>query len=573
MAAPTTAPNRTPTPPPGGGRNDPFAPSVANFFQEPSRVQRLDLLYALIGYGHSPLLLIGPPGAGKTTLLLQLQKRLARTQPTALLSAYPELAADPLLDEAQRQFTAALAAGGLEGAAEAALLIDNADTLSDVVLQVLLTPASGQGAGQVRVLLTGTPGLVQRIAAMTSPIINKVLELLPFSEEDSAHFVRSRLAAAGIHNHPLLLPAALKRLYRDTGGWPGAIVTHTRTALTPTTAATAVRPGKTQKPTAPKKNAPPVTPHAGSNRLGFNQMGDTVLKAFRRAVRSYWLWPVVGVSTLAILFGLWPKEVPTLFPSTTGPSPSLSTLPPPPVRPTSPPLVPTPETPPTTAAAHEPPVTPPAVANPMVEPVGPHPTHPAHPIAAVPPRETVTPPVVPPPVATSTTPAAVPPTPPTAHTVPTAQVQTSAPSAGPAAPHPVPMPPSTSPASTQTPATPTVATNTTPPPTNPAPSGNLKPEEWLRAQRPTNYTMQLMGGNAEAPLQEFLRRWGLAGEMVVAHTRRSGHDWYALLYGVYPNSRQAQEATKQLPHGIGKPWIRTFGSVQQDLQQSNTSQR
>ncbi|CAK0778983.1 DamX protein [Gammaproteobacteria bacterium] len=547
MAAP--APPRTPALRSEGGGSDPFAPNTHYFFQEISRVQRLDLLYSLLHYDRSVSVLIGPPGAGKTTLLLQLQKRMRRTHPTALLTAYPELEAEPLLDEAQRQFNAALAAGGLEGAMEAVMLVDDADTLADVVLRVLLTPSSGQGSGQIRVLITGTPALEQRIASFSDlDPAARVLELLPFTEEDSARFVRARLEAAGIHSHPLLLPAALKRLHHESGGWPGAIVTRARAALNPV----AARPGKTPKAAPPKKIAKPNN-RPGVNRFGgLNRLGSMIRKSIRQAIRSYWLWPAMGVVTLAILFGLWPKDVPQVFSPTT-----VSTLPPPPARETPPtqPQPPTAEKSPSTATIHESPA-----ATSTVEHPGSNPAPATHPPLIGPPRETVV---------ASSLPLTSLATPPPVSTSP-AQLSISATATGPTtAAHPAPTPlPAAS--TTSSPPQPVVATPA-PPPSSPTPatSGGLQSEAWLRAQRPNDYTLQLMSGNSEAPLQEFLQRWKITGTMNIARTRRSGHDWFALLYGSYPNSHQAQEAIKQLPHGIGKPWTRTFGSVQQDLQPSN----
>ncbi|CAK0767322.1 DamX protein [Gammaproteobacteria bacterium] len=509
MATPTaipTTPARVSTSIPSARQSDPFASSVDNFFQEPSRIQRLDLLYSLLCYGRSPLVLTGPRGAGKTTLLLQLQKRLKGTQPSALLSVYPELGIEPLLDDAQRQFTAALTAGGLEGAVGAAMLVDDADTLPDQVLRVLLTPVSGK-EGQVRVVLTGLSGFGERVLSFMDSTIPraKILELLPFAEEESARFVRTRLSAAGIHTHPLLLPATLKRLHQDSGGWPGSIVTQARVALAPA----AIRPGKVLTP--PKKIPSP----AKTTRPTALRLKSILLKGLRHAIYSYWLWPTVGILTLAIVFGLWPNENPSTFPAAT--IPPLSTLPPPPPR-----LETSLVTPATENAS--------GVKMPPPSPVADPSTTPKHPLpqpdsSGAPSPAPVTTLPTSNPVATSTSP---------------------------------PQNPSVPSPQTVTPATPTS------PPANKG-STNFPAEQWLRSQRANHYTLQLMSGNNETDLQEFLRRWELHGEIAIAHTRRQGRDWYSLLYGVYLDYRRAQEAAKQLPTGIPKPWIRTMGSVQKDL--------
>ncbi len=505
---------------PGGtGRADPFAPGVNAFFQEVSRVQQLDLLYALLCYGHSPLVLLGPLGAGKTTLLSELQKRLAEHLPTALLTGYPELTVDPLLDEAQRQFTVALStrgsAFGGDGVMGAVMLVDDADTLSDVVLRVLLTPSSSQGGGQVRVLLAGTQPLVQRIAPMVDALVPmvRVLELPPFSAADSARFVGTRLAAVGIHAHPLLLPLALQQLHQDAGGWPGAIVSYARAAL----ASAGSRPPRAT--VAPRKAA-----RVGGGRLGF------FLQGFRQAVHSQWLWPIFGALSVALLLLLWPQKKPLPPPPPT----ALSTLAPPPVRVAEPEHTSSPNTPAVAA-----PEAPPTAVAPLATPT---PATGAVPsvvvaLAANPPPKALAPPVAP-----VAQPAVAP---------AKGSANTTTPTAA-ASPAPI------APAAVATPA---------PTPTPPATvSGDQRSNEWLRTQLPGSYTLQLMSGNGEEPVRVFMREWGLSGDkLTIAHTRRSGRDWYSLLYGVYANQRQAEEAAKQLPHGVGRPWIRTVGSVQQDL--------
>lgn len=495
MASSTTPHARSSNPSSGG--SDPFASLGTNLlFQEGSRVQRLDLFYSLLCYGRSPLVLIGPPGAGKTTFLLQLQQRTGTLQPTALLTAYPELTIEPLLDEAQRQFTAVLAAGGLEKAASAILLVDDADTLSDVVLRVLITPVTRQ-EGQARVVLTGTPRLRERIQSFTDHSIPevKIFDLLPFSEEDSARFVRTCMKAAGILNHPLLLPKALHQLYRKSEGWPGVIVTHARMALAPT----ALRSWKVSaSPKSPPKTIFPLK----SILPSFTRWRNTFLKSLRQAIHSYWLWPAMGVLTLGIFFGLRPREIP---PPTA--IPALSSLPPPP------PIIPNIRS---------------------VKPV-------ATPTAAIPSN-------LPP---SSTTPASSLVTSPA---VPSIQTPVSIkPTSQPL----VPIVPPALPLQQEVAQEVTSTSNNS--------SKGLYSNQWIRAQRSTNYTLQLMSGNAEADLQEFLRRWELSGEIAITHTQRRGKNWYSLLYGVYSNYNEAQDAAKKLPPHMGKPWIRTLGSVQKDF--------
>ncbi len=526
----------TRTNPPHKGEGQATSVVHTDFFQEKGRVQRLDLLRTLLSYGHSPLILIGPTGAGKTTLLQQLQKHLAHLQPTARLVGYPELEVDPLLDEVQRQFTAALATGRLESAMGAVMLVDDADTLADVVLQVLLTPSPEPGGGQVRVLLAGTPRLAQRIAPMVASTLPmpRVFELLPFSEEDSARFVRSRFAALGIHTHPALLPASLQQVHQGAGGWPGALVSRAQTLL----GATAV--AHTPK-TATPKPVPSAVPTASATQ-GVSRRFDPLTETFRQVVRSQWSWPILGILGVCILLISWPQKKPPIQVPT-----NLSTLAPPPVHRPETVLAEAPARPESAPSAAAP-LTIVATAPPLALPTN-------RSSLAIPHTEA-------PPVPKSE------PLPPIAH--PEATLVPSVPKTEPNTPvvHPevaaTPTPKVAQPLPTT--AVPTTVATVLPPTPPVAATSDLHGNEWLRAQPPTHYTLQLMSGNAEEPVQEFIRHWGINPEKaIIAHTRRNGHDWYVLLFGVYENQRKAEEATKQLPHGVDKPWMRALGGLQPDL--------
>ena len=422
--------------------------ATSNFFAESSRVQRLDLLFTLIGYGRTPLALVAPPGAGKSILLAELHKRLRQNQPCALIGAALHSTVDSILDEAQLQFTRALTAHpDLERSPAAVLIVDDADALSDVALQVILTPVAGQ-AGQVRVLLSGTPELEKRVHQNTTTI-----ELLPFSLADTERFLQNRFRAAGITYH--LTPENLQRIHQLSGGWPGGIITQARLLISPrrVTPAPPKKKVVAQPPSMRKKNPPGPS---------------STLRVVRKTVNSYWFWPALGIGAVALLFigQPAPKAPPESLPEV-GKLPPLT-------RPR--PVLPEPvEEPP-----REDPV---SLPEPIPEP---------EPIVAPPP---------PPPV-------------------------------------------------------------TAPPPHTPPPRHS---KQWLRIQTPQDFTLQLSGGNTDEQLRQFIRDWKL-DDGFIAHTLRNGRDWYLVLYGVYPTRRQAEIAAQRLPPGIGKPWIRTIGSVQKDLQ-------
>lgn len=454
-----------------GHETDPFAPSLNIFFPEIHRRQRLDLIFTLIGYGRTPVVLVAPLGAGKSTLLAELQQRISRNHPCALINATPQWTVDALLDEAQRQFTRALSTmPDLERAAAAVLIVDDAHTLSDMALQVLLTPVAGQ-AGQVRVLLSGAPELEPRIS--TTPEV-KVLDLPAFSLADTERFLRSRLS--GVYAS-ILTPDNLQRIYQNSGGWPAGIIAQSRIALV----GPAARPPRTSPVPKKKADPPPPPPRKKSPpKAGF------LLRIARQTVNSYWFWPTLGIASVALLFN-WPSipENP-LNPAPKAESTPQIPTPVPVIRPRAP------------------------LPQPIEEPAELAPIPSAPPLP--PTVELPEPPPAPPPV----TPPPIIPVPPVA----------------PPAPHTPPV---------------------------------LYSEQWLRIQTPQDFTLQLSGGNTDDQLRQLIRDLKL-DEGFIAHTLRNGRDWYLLLYGVYPTRRQAEIALQHLPPSINKPWIRTIGSVQKDLQ-------
>ncbi|CAK0762656.1 hypothetical protein CCP3SC1AL1_3120001 [Gammaproteobacteria bacterium] len=192
---------------------------TGDFFPEISRMQQLDLIYSVLCYRKSVVLLTGPTGAGKTTLLRALLDRMVLVQPTAFLGSNMGLELAPLLEDAQEQLTHTRAE--LPGATDSVFLIDDADLLGDSVLRKLMSSLGVQS----KIVFAGIPGLSARITALA--LSNEVthVPLRPFSEEETARFVRTRLEAAGILlPHPILEPASIQRVYQESGGWPGGII-------------------------------------------------------------------------------------------------------------------------------------------------------------------------------------------------------------------------------------------------------------------------------------------------------------------------------------------------------------
>ncbi|MEQ6341143.1 MAG: AAA family ATPase [Gammaproteobacteria bacterium] len=94
----------------------------------------------------------------------------------------------------------------------------------------------------------------------------------------------------------------------------------------------------------------------------------------------------------------------------------------------------------------------------------------------------------------------------------------------------------------------------------------LKNDDWLRAQNPSYYTLQLMSMKTEAPLKEFTANHPLTTETTYFRANRLGETRHVLLSGIYPTRAQAEQAAKDLTKLTGiSPWIRSIGSIQDDL--------
>ena len=127
-----------------------------------------------------------------------------------------------------------------------------------------------------------------------------------------------------------------------------------------------------------------------------------------------------------------------------------------------------------------------------------------------------------------------------------------------------PEPPATTPAVAAAAAIGTAAAST-PSTTSVAPlAGGQSSQGWLLAQRPEDYTLQLLATNNEGQLRAYLKKHQFSEPVAYFAFQRDGKQWYAAVYGAYPGKFQAQNAVASLPPGVGKnpPWIRQFGGIQ-----------
>ena len=97
---------------------------------------------------------------------------------------------------------------------------------------------------------------------------------------------------------------------------------------------------------------------------------------------------------------------------------------------------------------------------------------------------------------------------------------------------------------------------------------------WLWSQDPRHYTLQLLGTRQEGKLRKFITKHDLKGKAVYFSIQQNGKDWFALVFGVYPNRDAALKARNLLSGELRKasPWARSFASIHLEMARSTTSQ-
>ncbi len=98
-------------------------------------------------------------------------------------------------------------------------------------------------------------------------------------------------------------------------------------------------------------------------------------------------------------------------------------------------------------------------------------------------------------------------------------------------------------------------------------SGRFLREAWLLKQKPSSYTIQLVGLQDEKGITGFIKRHSVDGPIAYYRTLRNGKPWFPVLYGAYSTKARAVTARGKLPKSLidSGAWLRTLGSVQKDI--------
>lgn len=222
-------------------RESPFVGGARFFYADPERAQTLNMLQHLTQYSEELLLVSGPAGSGKSTLLEQYLARADDDWKVCRVSATetPDpgqlflsaarcfglhtdgVAGDALLDALRQHLN------HLQQTMTPVLVVDDADKLSDDALEIVvrLTELPGEHGKLVRTILFADAAILPRFdsARFASAPKPHRLDLQPLDEEQTIAYLQHRLATAGFAGGPLFQPRDLKRIHKQSQGWPGGI--------------------------------------------------------------------------------------------------------------------------------------------------------------------------------------------------------------------------------------------------------------------------------------------------------------------------------------------------------------
>jgi septal ring-binding cell division protein DamX len=99
---------------------------------------------------------------------------------------------------------------------------------------------------------------------------------------------------------------------------------------------------------------------------------------------------------------------------------------------------------------------------------------------------------------------------------------------------------------------------------------SFKREDWVLAQDPQNYTVQLFASQNELAMPYFRDQYGLTGELAYYATQRGNTTWYELIWGNFEDKKRAENAITQLPQELrGAAQVQQFGDLQAGVRRLN----
>jgi len=399
--------------------------------------------------------------------------------------------------------------------------VDDAEQLDESALEALLALAAGAPEGRPHVFLFGESSLIAQLEALSLEEERfHVIELQPYTEEETREYLEQRLEGAG-RGIELFTADQISDIHESSDGWPGTINQVARDAMIEAMIASR---------SAVKRPS-----------MGFNMPKKHVLAISAVvvvAVAAAWLMP--GRSK-APTTGAPANEQAQLPLGQGTPQPNSGGAPAVEFAGNSQPM-------PLPLVGNSQPV----MRGPLAEAAGGITEGddgvPVEGSSATPPTVTTTAPPAGIQPGPAPTPAAKPAPAPT-------QVATA---------KPAPVAPAVKPA--PAPAKPAAAVAAVKPAEKPvAAAAKGAGGTWYAGQPTSNYVVQILGTSSEAAAQSFVKEQG--GEYRYFKKVLNGKPLYVITYGNFANRDAAVTAIKALPAKVqaGKPWPRTVASVQQEL--------
>lgn len=101
-----------------------------------------------------------------------------------------------------------------------------------------------------------------------------------------------------------------------------------------------------------------------------------------------------------------------------------------------------------------------------------------------------------------------------------------------------------------------------------APTKLSSAERWMMRNPGKHYSLQLMGSHDIKSIERFMAKNHLEGKARFYSAELQGQKWYMLVYGDFNSAKQAEHASKKLPHDLKArhPWIKSYAVIQKEIE-------
>lgn len=93
----------------------------------------------------------------------------------------------------------------------------------------------------------------------------------------------------------------------------------------------------------------------------------------------------------------------------------------------------------------------------------------------------------------------------------------------------------------------------------------MKGPDWLLAQSPADFTLQIMAVSKAAALGKIARQYSQLENMAYFKTAKNAKPVFPVVVGVYPSMDAALAAKKNLPPALASAWVRRLKHVHSEI--------